>query len=133
MKAMRYVMCLAIAAMVAIMTSCGSKDAGLAKAVEEINKQVENQKMPGIDKMSLDFDDEYVIYNYLIDEEAIDMADLQGALDETKAQLSQTVVHNPANRKFTELVKKTGRGYKIVYKGNDIGEEAIILYSNDEL
>ena len=50
---MRYVACLAIAAMLAVMSSCGGKDAGLAKAVEEINKQVENQKMPGIEKMSL--------------------------------------------------------------------------------
>lgn len=133
MKAMRYVACLAIAAMLAVMTSCGGKDAGLAKAVEEINKQVENQKMPGIEKMSLDFDDEYVIYNYVIDEDAVEMTDLQAAVDETKKELSRTVVHNPANRRFTELVKKTGRGYKIVYKGNDSGEEAVIIYTNEEL
>ncbi|MDE6126725.1 MAG: hypothetical protein K2G30_07205 [Muribaculaceae bacterium] len=133
MKAMRYVACLAIAAMVALMSSCGGKDAGLSKAVEEINKQVENQKMPGIEKMSLDFDDDYVIYNYVIDEEAVDMADLKENLDATKEQLSSSVINNPGNHKFTELVKKTGRGYKIVYKGNNSGEEAVITYSNEEL
>ncbi len=131
---MRYVIVPAIAAMVAIMTSCGSKDAGLAKAVEEIKQAGrEPEDARESTRCRSTSTTKYVIYNYLIDEEAIDMADLQGALDETKAQLSQTVVHNPANRKFTELVKKTGRGYKIVYKGNDSGEEAIILYSNDEL
>ena len=57
MRIIRYVACVAVAVMMAMLTSCGNvKDKAMDMAIEEINKQLEGQTMPGIEKMSLSAD-----------------------------------------------------------------------------
>ena len=68
MRIIRYAACVAVAVMMAMLTSCGNvKDKAMDMAIEEINKQLEGQTMPGIEKMSLSADENYVIYNYVVD------------------------------------------------------------------
>lgn len=133
MKFIRFVAFMAVAAVMAMTTACGSSDKAMDMAIEEINKQLEGQKMPGIEKMSLSADDSYVIYNYVVDEEVADINMMKESADEQKAQVKAQVISNPAQQKFVQMVKLTDRGIKFSYKGNKSGDGYEVVFENDEL
>ena len=120
--------------MMTITTACsGAKDAALEKVVEQINEQIKDQKMPGIVEMKLTFDDAYVVYNYTVDEEVSDMATIKEGADESKKNLYNTVVSQPSNKAFIDLIKTLDRGLKFDYTGNKSGEHVEIGFEKDEL
>ncbi|WP_290453120.1 hypothetical protein, partial [Duncaniella muris] len=121
MKLIRYVAFVAVAVMMAMTTACGSSDKALDLAVEEINKQLEGQKMPGIEKMSLSADEGYIVYNYVVDEDQADLSVMKESAAEQKAQVKAQVISAPAQQKFVQLVKLSDRGIKFSYKGNKSG------------
>ncbi|MCM1050832.1 MAG: hypothetical protein NC349_02630 [Paenibacillus sp.] len=135
MRIIRYVACMAVAVMMAMAaTSCGNvKDKAMDMAIEEINKQLEGQTMPGIEKMSLSADDNYVIYNYVVDEEQVDINEMKSTADQQKAEVMKSVVRDPNQKKFVEMVKLADRGMKFSYKGNKSGEGYEIVIEQDEL
>lgn len=119
--------------MMAMTTACGSSDKALDLAVEEINKQLEGQKMPGIEKMSLSADEGYIVYNYVVDEDQADLSVMKESAAEQKAQVKAQVISAPAQQKFVQLVKLSDRGIKFSYKGNKSGDSYEIVFENDEL
>ena len=120
--------------MMTLTTACsGAKDKALSVAVEQINEQLKGQKMPGIEEMSLSFDDGYVIYNYVVDEELCDMATIKAGAEESKKNLKATVINQASNKAFIDLVKSVDRGLKFDYKGNKSGEVVEIVFEKDEL
>jgi len=133
MKLIRYVAFVAVAVMMAMTTACGSSDKALDLAVEEINKQLEGQKMPGIEKMSLSADEGYIVYNYVVDEDQADLSVMKESAAEQKAQVKAQVISAPAQQKFVQLVKLSDRGIKFSYKGNKSGDSYEIVFENDEL
>ena len=133
MKLIRYVAFVAVAVMMAMTTACGSSDKALDLAVEEINKQLEGQKMPGIEKMSLSADEGYIVYNYVVDEDQADLSVMKESAAEQKAQVKAKVISAPAQKKFVQLVKLSDRGIKFSYKGNKSGDSYEIVFENDEL
>lgn len=133
MKLIRYVAFVAVAVMMAMTTACGSSDKALDLAVEEINKQLEGQKMPGIEKMSLSADEGYIVYNYVVDEDQADLSVMKESAAEQKAQVKAQVINAPAQQKFVQLVKLSDRGIKFSYKGNKSGDSYEIVFENDEL
>ena len=133
MKLIRYVAFVAVAVMMAMTTACGSSDKALDLAVEEINKQLEGQKMPGIEKMSLSADEGYIVYNYVVDEDQADLSVMKESAAEQKAQVKAQVISAPAQQKFVQLVKLSARGIKFSYKGNKSGDSYEIVFENDEL
>ncbi|MDE7026158.1 MAG: hypothetical protein K2O88_09820 [Paramuribaculum sp.] len=134
MKLFRFVAFMAVAAVMAVATSCsGVKDKGLNAAVEEINKQLANETMPGIEKMSLSVDDNYVIYHYIVDEDYADIKQMESVADQQKQTIMQSVIAEPSNQSFVKLVKLTDRGMKFEYKGNKTNEGYEIVVENNEL
>ena len=133
MKLIRYVAFVAVAVMMAMTTACGSSDKARDLAVEEINKQLEGQKMPGIEKMSLSADEGYIVYNYVVDEDQADLSVMKESAAEQKAQVKAQVISAPAQQKFVQLVKLSDRGIKFSYKGNKSGDSYEIVFENDEL
>lgn len=133
MKLIRYVAFVAVAVMMAMTTACGSSDKALDLAVEEINKQLEGQKMPGIEKMSLSADEGYIVYNYVVDEDQADLSVMKESAAEQKAQVKAQVISAPAQQKFVQLVKLSDRGIKFSYKGNKSGDNYEIVFENNEL
>lgn len=133
MKLIRYVAFVAVAVMLAMTTACGSSDKAIDLAVEEINKQLEGQKMPGIEKMSLSSDEGYIVYNYIVDEDQADISVMKESAAEQKAQVKAQVISAPAQQKFIQLVKFADRGIKFSYKGNKSGDSYEIVFENDEL
>lgn len=133
MKLIRYVAFVAVAVMMAMTTACGSSDKALDLAVEEINKQLEGQKMPGIEKMSLSADEGYIVYNYVVDEDQADLSVMKESAAEQKVQVKAQVISAPAQQKFVQLVKLSDRGIKFSYKGNKSGDSYEIVFENDEL
>lgn len=133
MKFIRYVAFMAVAVVMAMTTACGSSDKALNMAVEEINKQLEGQTMPGIEKMSLSTEDGYIVYNYVIDEEQADINMMKESAEQQKAQVKAQVINNAAQQKFVQLVKMADRGIKFSYKGNKSGDGYEIVFENDEL
>lgn len=133
MKIIRYVAFMAIAVIMAMTTSCGGSDKVINATIEEINKQLEGQKMPGIEKMSLSADEDYIIYNYLVDEDQVDINEMGKAVEEQKKQLKKDIINNPDQQKFIQLVKFADRGMKFSYKGNKSGETYEVVFENDEL
>lgn len=133
MKLIRFVAFMAIGVMMAMTTACGSSDKALNMAVEEINKQLEGQKMPGIEKMSLSTEDGYIVYNYIVDEDQADINVMKESADQQKAQVKSQVISNPAQQKFIQLVKLADRGLKFSYKGNKSGDGYELVFENDEL
>lgn len=122
MKIIRYVSYVAIALMMAMTTACGSTDKALDKALEEINKELEGQKMPGIEKMDITDVDGYIVYNYVVDEDQADINAMKESAAEQKEMVKNQVVKAPAQQAFMKLVKLTDRGLKFSYKGNKSGE-----------
>ena len=113
MRIIRYAACVAVAVMMAMLTSCGNvKDKAMDMAIEEINKQLEGQTMPGIEKMSLSADENYVIYNYVVDEDQVDINQMKSSADQQKAEVMKSVVRDPNQKKFVEMVKLADRGMK---------------------
>lgn len=133
MKIIRYVAFMAIAVIMAMTTSCGGSDKVINATIEEINKQLEGQKMPGIEKMSLSADEDYIIYNYLVDEDQVNINEMGKAVEEQKEQLKKDIINNPDQQKFIQLVKFADRGMKFSYKGNKSGETYEVVFENDEL
>lgn len=135
MRIIRYVACMAAAVMMAMsVTSCGNvKDKAMEMAIEEINKQLEGQSMPGIKKMNLSADDNYVIYNYVVDEEQADINQMKSSADQQKAEIMKSVIRDPNQKKFIDMVKLTDRGMKFSYKGNKSGEGYEIVVEQNEL
>lgn len=133
MKLIRYVAFVAVAVMMAMTTACGSSDKALDLAVEEINKQFEGQKMPGIEKMSLSADEGYIVYNYVVDEDQADLSVMKESAAEQKAQVKAQVISAPAQQEFVQFVKLSDRGIKFSYKGNKSGDSYEIVFENDEL
>lgn len=133
MKFFRYVAFMAVAAVMLMTTGCGASDKALDLAVEEINKQIEGQTMPGIEKMSLSTDEGYVIYNYVIDEDQADLNTMKSTAGEQKAQVKSQVIDNSAQQEFIKLVKLTDRGIKFSYKGNKSGDGYEIVFEKEEL
>ncbi len=133
MKIIRYVSYVAIALMMAMTTACGSTDKALDKALEEINKELEGQKMPGIEKMDITDVDGYIVYNYVVDEDQADINAMKESAAEQKEMVKNQVVKAPAQQAFMKLVKLTDRGLKFSYKGNKSGEGYEIVFENDEL
>lgn len=133
MKLIRYVAFMALTVMMAMTTACGSSDKALDMAVEEINKQLEGQKMPGIEKMSLSTEDGFIVYNYIVDESQADINQMKETADQQKTQIKSQVINGAAQQKFIQLVKLADRGIKFSYKGNQSGEGYEIVFENDEL
>ena len=134
MRIIRYAACVAVAVMMAMLTSCGNvKDKAMDMAIEEINKQLEGQTMPGIEKMSLSADETYVIYNYVVDEDQVDINQMKSSADQQKAEVMKSVVRDPNQKKFVEMVKLADRGMKFSYKGNKSGDGYEIVIEQDEL
>ncbi len=133
MKIIRYVSYVAIALMMAMTTACGSTDKALDKALEEINKELEGQKMPGIEKMDITDVDGYIVYNYVVDEDQADINAMKESAAEQKEMVKNQVVKAPAQQAFMKLVKLTDRGLKFSYKGNKSGEGYEIIFENEEL
>lgn len=133
MKYIRIIAMMAVCALMAINTSCGVKDKALDAAVEEINKQLAEQKVPGIDSMALTVDDNYVIYNYVVDENVADISLMKAGSDVLKSELLSGIIRDPQQQTFVKLVKLSDRGMKFVYKGNKSDEEFVLVYENDEL
>lgn len=134
MKKITNLLIVAVIAMMTLTTACsGAKDAALEKVVEQINEQIKDQKMPGIVEMKLAFDDSYVVYNYTVDEEVSDMATIKEGAEESKKNLYNTVVSQPSNKAFIDLIKTLDRGLKFDYKGNKSGEHVEIVFEKDEL
>lgn len=133
MKLIRYVAFMALTVMMALTTACGSSDKALDMAVEEINKQLEGQKMPGIEKMSLSTEEGFIVYNYIVDESQADINQMKETADQQKTQIKSQVINGAAQQKFIQLVKLADRGIKFSYKGNQSGEGYEIVFENDEL
>lgn len=133
MKLIRYVAFMALTVMMAMTTACGSSDKALDMAVEEINKQFEGQKMPGIEKMSLSTEEGFIVYNYIVDESQADINQMKETADQQKTQIKSQVINGAAQQKFIQLVKLADRGIKFSYKGNQSGEGYEIVFENDEL
>ncbi len=133
MKLIRYVAFMALTVMMALTTACGSSDKALDMAVEEINKQLEGQKMPGIEKMSLSTEEGFIVYNYIVDESQADINQMKETADQQKTQIKSQVINGAAQQKFIQLVKLADRGIKFSYKGNKSGEGYEIVFENDEL
>lgn len=133
MKLIRYVAFMALTVMMAMATACGSSDKALDMAVEEINKQLEGQKMPGIEKMSLSTEDGFIVYNYIVDESQADINQMKETADQQKTQIKSQVINGAAQQKFIQLVKLADRGIKFSYKGNKSGDGYEIVFENDEL
>lgn len=133
MKLIRYVAFMALTVMVAMTAACGSSDKALDMAVEEINKQLEGQKMPGIEKMSLSTEDGFIVYNYIVDESQADINQMKETADQQKTQIKSQVINGAAQQKFIQLVKLADRGIKFSYKGNKSGDGYEIVFENDEL
>lgn len=133
MKLIRYVAFMALTVMMAMTTACGSSDKALDMAVEEINKQLEGQKMPGIEKMSLSTEDGFIVYNYIVDESQADINQMKETADQQKTQIKSQVINGEAQQKFIQLVKLADRGIKFSYKGNKSGDGYEIVFENDEL
>lgn len=133
MKLIRYVAFMALTVMMALTTACGSSDKALDMAVEEINKQLEGQKMPGIEKMSLSTEEGFIVYNYIVDESQADINQMKETTDQQKTQIKSQVINGAAQQKFIQLVKLADRGIKFSYKGNQSGEGYEIVFENDEL
>lgn len=133
MKLIRYVAFMALTVMMAMTTACGSSDKALDIAVEEINKQLEGQKMPGIEKMSLSTEEGFIVYNYIVDESQADINQMKETADQQKTQIKSQVINGAAQQKFIQLVKLADRGIKFSYKGNQSGEGYEIVFENDEL
>ncbi len=133
MKIIRYVSYVAIALMMAMTTACGSTDKALDKALEEINKELAGQKMPGIEKMDITDVDGYIVYNYVVDEDQADINAMKESAAEQKEMVKNQVVKAPAQQAFMKLVKLTDRGLKFSYKGNKSGEGYEIIFENEEL
>lgn len=135
MKLFRVFASMAIVAVLAMASACGNvKEAGLNKAVEEINNQLSQQKIPGIDKVVVSVEDKYVVYNYIIDEESSNISDIRDNIESTKDNILQTVLNQGDDTNaFVEFIKSTDRGLKMVYKGNKSGEEAVVVFENSEL
>lgn len=134
MKKIANLLIVAVIAMMTLTTACsGAKDKALSVAVEQINEQLKGQKMPGIEEMSLSFDDGYVIYNYVVDEELSDMATIKAGAEESKKNLKATVINQASNKAFIDLVKSVDRGLKFDYKGNKSGKVVEIVFEKDEL
>ncbi len=133
MKLIRYVAFMALTVMMAMTTACGSSDKALDMAVEEINKQLEGQKMPGIEKMSLSTEEGFIVYNYIVDESQADINQMKETADQQKTQIKSQVINGAAQQKFIQLVKLADRGIKFSYKGNQSGEGYEIVFENDEL
>ena len=130
MKKIANLLIVAVIAMMTLTTACsGAKDKALSVAVE----QLKGQKMPGIEEMSLSFDDGYVIYNYVVDEELSDMATIKAGAEESKKNLKASVINQASNKAFIDLVKSVDRGLKFDYKGNKSGEVVEIVFEKDEL
>lgn len=133
MKLIRYVAFMALTVMMAMTAACGSSDKALDMAVEEINKQLEGQKMPGIEKMSLSTEDGFIVYNYIVDESQADINQMKETADQQKTQIKSQVINGAAQQKFIQLVKLADRGIKFSYKGNKSGDGYEIVFENDEL
>lgn len=133
MKFIRYVALTAIAAVMLMATGCGASDKALNLAVEEINKQIEGQTLPGIEKMNLSTDDDYVIYNYVVDEDQADLNAMKATAAEQKEQVKSQVINNSAQQEFIKLVKLTDRGIKFSYKGNKSNDGYEIVFEKEEL
>ena len=133
MKLIRYVAFMALTVLVAMTAACGSSDKALDMAVEEINKQLEGQKMPGIEKMSLSTEDGFIVYNYIVDESQADINQMKETADQQKTQIKSQVINGAAQQKFIQLVKLADRGIKFSYKGNKSGDGYEIVFENDEL
>lgn len=133
MKLIRYVAFMALTVMMAMTTACGSSDKALDMAVEEINKQLEGQKMPGIEKMSLSTEEGFIVYNYIVDESQADINQMKETADQQKTQIKSQVINGAAQQKFIQLVKLADRGIKFSYKGNKSGDGYEIVFENDEL
>lgn len=133
MKLIRYVAFMALTVMMAMTTACGSSDKALDMAVEEINKQLEGQKMPGIEKMSLSTEEGFIVYNYIVDESQADINQMKETADQQKTQIKSQVINGAAQQKFIQLVKLADRGIKFSYKGNQSGEGYEIVFENNEL
>lgn len=133
MKLIRYVAFMALTVMMAMATACGSSDKALDMAVEEINKQLEGQKMPGIEKMSLSTEDGFIVYNYIVDESQADINQMKETADQQKTQIKSQVINGEAQQKFIQLVKLADRGIKFSYKGNKSGDGYEIVFENNEL
>lgn len=133
MKLIRYVAFMALTVMMALTTACGSSDKALDMAVEEINKQLEGQKMPGIEKMSLSTEEGFIVYNYIVDESQADINQMKETADQQKTQIKSQVINGAAQQKFIQLVKLADRGIKFSYKGNKSGDGYEIVFENDEL
>lgn len=133
MKLIRYVAFMALTVMVAMTAACGSSDKALDMAVEEINKQLEGQKMPGIEKMSLSTEEGFIVYNYIVDESQADINQMKETADQQKTQIKSQVINGAAQQKFIQLVKLADRGIKFSYKGNKSSDGYEIVFENDEL
>lgn len=132
MKAIRFFAIFAVAAIMALVTSCGAVDKGLQTAVEEINKQLESQPKPeGIEKMYMSLDDNYASYNYVVNEDVIDMSLLTP--EALKENLAADIFSDGAQERFIKLVKAADRGIKFVYEGNKSGTKVEAVFENSEL
>ena len=133
MKFLRFFAMMAVMAVMAVTSSCGSSDKALDMAVTEINKQLEGQKMSGIEKMNLSAEDGYVVYNYVVDENQADINVMKESAADQKAEIKAQVLQNPDQQKFIQLVKLTDRGLKFAYKGNKSGDGYGIVFEKEEL
>ena len=133
MKTIRFFQTLIVAAIVAMTTSCGASDKALNVMIDEINSQLETQSIPGIEKMYMSADDNYVIYNYVVDENAVDFDAMKQGLDQQKEQCLNQIIRNPEQEKFIKIVKFADRGIKFHYKGNQTDNSYEIVFEKDEL
>lgn len=136
MRIFKFLGFVAVAVMMVLGSACSSKsikDKAMNVAIEEINKQLEGQKIPGIEKMSISVDDNYVFYNYVVDEEMVEMDDLKASAAEQKEEARKNVLRDPSNSKFVTMVKDSGRGMKFKYEGNKSGKGYDIVFENAEL
>lgn len=112
--------------------SCGSSDKALEKTIDEINKELATQSMPGIEKMFMTMDDSNVIYNYIVDENDCSLEDMKANLSEQRDEIKTSVINDSSNP-FIKLVKVSGRGMVFHYEGSASGESYDIEFTNDEI
>ncbi len=133
MKTIRFFRTLIAVVIVAMTTACGATDKVLDATIDEINKQLEGQKIPGIEKMYMSADDNYVIYNYIVDEDAVDFDAMKQTADQQKEQCLNQIIRNPEQEKFLKVVKLADRGIKFLYKGNKTDTYYDFVFEKDEL
>ena len=111
-------------------------DAILHTFIETVNELLPEDLGDGLTQIEMQYDDNYLIYKYEIDEQQLTINEIKNEVDAIKLSFMETLKTNPdalGGENIMKAVEKADRGLKFIYEGKTSKETVEVTISNFEL